>query len=194
MENSQKIEKVAVNDFVRRQVTGSGKTYAQQLSFENIAEHAEKRMKNGFYKEGYRKGVIIVEADNKYAKKFICPFVKITADTKLKAKRVFRRDNEEPYIQIRALIGKPLKAGKVEFILYHHDVLAENNEHSTMAEWELISIHAIPEGIDLFPMGPVTMMRNQLKLQGGTSAKYTSEEWASAIQFWQSYAALEKNK
>ena len=162
MENSQKIVKVAVNNFVRRQVAGSGKTYAQQLSFENIAEHAERRMKNGFCKEGYRKGVIIVEADNKYAKKFICPFVKITADTKLKAKQVLRRDNEEPYIQIRALNGKPLKAGKVEFILYHHDVLAENNEHSTMAVWELISIHAIPEGIDLLPMGPVTMMRKRM--------------------------------
>ena len=41
------------------------------------------------------------------------------------------------------------------------------------------------------PMGPVTMMRNQLELEGGTKAKYTSEEWAESIYFWQKYAALD---
>ena len=33
---------------------------------------------------------------------------------------------------------------------------------------ELIAFHAIPEGIDKMPMGPITMMRNQLELPGGT--------------------------
>ena len=42
------------------------------------------------------------------------------------------------------------------------------------------------------PMGPVTMMRNQLNLEGGTSAHYTSEEWAEAVEFWQKYAELDK--
>ena len=41
------------------------------------------------------------------------------------------------------------------------------------------------------PMGPVTMMRNQLELEGGTKAKYTSEEWAESIYFWQKYVALD---
>jgi hypothetical protein len=39
-------------------------------------------------------------------------------------------------------------------------------------------------------MGPVTMMRNQLELKGGTKAHYSSEEWAEAVKFWQEYAAL----
>ena len=33
--------KVAVNEFVRRQVKGSGKTYSKTMSFEAIAEHAQ---------------------------------------------------------------------------------------------------------------------------------------------------------
>ena len=96
-----------------------------------------------------------------------------------------------PYIQTRAKNGNPLKAGCVEYILYRHDVLLENNEESSTADWELISFHAIPEGLKKMPMGSITMMRNQLKLPGGTKAKYSSEEWAESVKFWQQFAALE---
>ncbi len=182
---------VAVNEFVRRQIKGSGKTYSPHLTFEQIADHASAQLDKGNFSQGYRDGVVIINASSDYTKQFKCPFVKINEDTKLKAEWVRRRDNEEPYIQVRALNGKPLKAGKVEFILYRHDVLAENNEHSTDAEWELISIHALPDGIETLPMGPVTMMRNQLELIGGTSGSYSSDEWAEAVNFWQNYAVLE---
>ena len=40
-------------------------------------------------------------------------------------------------------------------------------------------------------MGPVTMMRNQLQLKGGTKGFYKSEEWANAVYFWQNYAIKE---
>ena len=78
-------------------------------------------------------------------------------------------------------------------IIYRHDVLLENNENTTNAEWELISINAIPKGLDSIPMGPITMMRNQLNLNGGTKALYQSEEWAESVHFWQKYAAMEPN-
>ena len=35
------------------------------------------------------------------------------------------------------------------------------------------------------PMGPTTMMRNQLQLKGGTKGFYSSEEWAKSVEFWQ---------
>ena len=41
------MEKVAVNEFVRRQVKGSGKTYSDSLSFEEITEDAERQMNGG---------------------------------------------------------------------------------------------------------------------------------------------------
>lgn len=185
---------VGVNDFVKRQVEGSGKSWSPDLTFEEIASHAESQMKNGAFRKGYRDGVRIVAADKEFTNLFICPFVRISRSTPLKAEYISRMPGEEPYIQIRATSGKPLKAGRVEFILYRKDVLAENNENSTTADWELISIHAIPVGVDTFPMGPVTMMRNQLELTGGTKAKYSSEEWAESVRFWQQYAAIEPEK
>ena len=183
--------KVAVNDFVRRQVKGSGKTYSPDLTFEEIVHHVEQRMSEGHFRQGYRDGVIIVQASDEMAKHFVCPLVKINNRTKLVAEYVSRREGEEPYIRIRALNGRPVKAGKVEFILYRHDVLAENNEQTTEADWELVSINAVPEGVEELPMKPVTMMRNQLQLQGGTAAQYSSDAWAKAVRFWQHYAPIE---
>ena len=42
------------------------------------------------------------------------------------------------------------------------------------------------------PMGPITMMRNQLELEGGTKGEYSSDEWAESVNFWQKYAVLEE--
>ena len=187
------MEKVAVNDFVRRQIKGSGKTYSKSLSFEEIAIDAELQMIKGHFKEGYRDGVRIVIGSETLLNKFVCPFVKIDSSTELKSKSVSRQKGEESYIQIRAKSGIPVEAGRIEYILYRHDVLAENNEQSSNEAWELISIHAIPKGIKKLPIGPVTMMRNQLELKGGTKAEYTSDEWADSVRFWQQYAALDDN-
>ena len=181
-------ESVAVNDFVRRQTKDSGKTYSENLTFEDITSYAEEQLASGNYKAGYRDGVILVQVDEELVHHFICPFVKVTEKTKLKATVVRRRPEEEPYIQLRALTGTILKTGSVDLILYRHDVLAETKEQTTDADWELISFHAIPEGIEDMPMGHVTMMRNQLQLIGGSAANYESEKWAQSVKFWQEYA------
>lgn len=184
-------ETVSVNDFVRRQSKDSGKSYVIDLSFKEIAQHAQCQLKSGNFKPGYRDGVVIIQVDKIFIHHFICPFVKITNETKLNATLVRRRPEETPYIQIRALNGTPLKTGSVDLILYRHDVLAETNEQTSDADWELISFHAIPEGVHDMPMGPVTMMRNQLQLTGGTKAHYESDDWAKSVKFWQEYAILD---
>mgnify|MGYP001178573952 CR=1 FL=1 len=184
---------VSVNEFVRRQVKGSGKTYVKSLSFEDIANHAREQLANGSYKPGYRDGVVLVQADKNLMHHYICPFVKISERTELRAQVVRRRPEEETYIQIRAMNGNPLKTSSVDLILYRYDVLAETDEQTTGEDWELISFHAIPEGISDMPMGPATMMRNQLQLPGGTKAYYESKKWAESVKFWQEYAVLEEN-
>ncbi len=181
---------VGVNSFVKRQTKESGKTYAKKLSFEDIAKHASIQLTKGYYSKGYRDGVVLVAVDKKNINDFICPIVKIDKNTKLIAEQVKRRDEEEPYIRIRALNGTPLKTKNVDLILYRNDVLKETNEAETDNEWELISFHAIPNEIKKLPMGPVTMMRNQLELKGGTKGNYTSDEWAESIKFWQKYCFL----
>mgnify|MGYP001171770782 FL=1 len=189
--NFIKKRQVEVNDFVKRQIEGSGKTYSKSMTFDEIAKHAEEQMAIDVFSLGYREGVRVVDADDSIINNFICPFVLIKQDTILTSKLVKRQKHEEPYIQIRALNGELLKTSKVELILYSHDVLKEKNENTTDAEWELISINSIPEGVKKMPIGPVTMMRNQLNLDGGTKAYYSSNEWANSVKFYQQYAILE---
>ncbi|MGY8763597.1 MAG: DUF3228 family protein [Fidelibacterota bacterium] len=183
--------KVAVSQFVRRQVKGSGKTYSKTMSFEAIAEHAEIQMENGHFSNGYRDGVRIVHCNISIIGEFFCPIIKLNENSELVSKLVRRRPEEDLYIQIRAIKGTPLKAEAVNLILYRNDVLSENDEQSTDAGWELISINAIPSGLKKMPMGPITMMRNQLELPGGTKAHYSSDEWAESVRFWQEVAGLE---
>jgi hypothetical protein len=186
--------KVQVNDFVKRQTKSSGKAYSEELSFDFFAKYAQKKILKNEFIEGYRPEVRIVKLESKYVHKVFCPYVRITNDTKLSAKLVKRRDNEDPYIQIRAMNGVLVDTGSVNLILYRHDILLENNENTTNADWELISINALPEGVDSMPMGPITMMRNQLDLNGGTKAEYSSDEWAKSVRFWQTYAPIEPSE
>ena len=181
---------VGINNFVKRQQKNTGKTYSF-LSFEEIASHANQQLNKKNFKSSYRDGVIIVDVDKSLINKFICPFIKINKETILHAEVAKRRTEEEHYIRLKAKNGEELKTGKVEIILYRSDVLKETNEQTTNCKWELISFHAIPEGIDTLPMGPVTMMRNQLQLKGGTKGKYSSVEWADSVYFWQNYAIKE---
>ena len=191
--NFIKKRQVEVNDFVKRQIEGSGKTYSKSMTFDEIAKHAEEQMVRVGFSLGYREGVRVVNAADSIINNFICPFVLIKQDTILTSKLVRRQKHEEPYIQIRALNGELLKTSRVELILYSHDVLKEKNENTTDAQWELISINSIPKGVKKMPMGPVTMMRNQLNLDGGTKAYYSSNEWANSVKFFQQYAILEPN-
>ena len=189
-------ETVSVNNFVLRQIKGSGKTYSENLTFNEIAKYAEIQLNNNkkSIKPGYRSGVILICCEPKMNKHFVSPIVKINEQTKLEACITKRNDYEESYIQIRALTGRTLPTQRVELVLYHHDVLTETNEQTTNSDWELISIHAVPKGIKELPMGPVTMMRNQLKLSGGTNAYYSSKKWAESVSFWQKFAFLKPTK
>ena len=182
---------VKASSFVKRQIKGSGKTYTDTMSFDQIASIAEENLNNNNYKEGYRDGVIIITLDKEISSEFICPLVKINENTDLMARMVKRRKDEDYYIQIRALNGKELVTSTVDLILYRSDVLKETNENSTDADWELIAFMAKPENIKM-PMGPVTMMRNQLQRPGGTKGDYTPKEWAESVEFWQEYAIKEQ--
>ena len=178
---------VGVNSFVKRQTKESGKTYSKKMTFKEIAEYASEQIKNKKYKKGYRDGVILVSVEKKMIDNFVCPIIKIDQNTKLIAEYTKRREDEESYIKISALNGKPVKTSNVDLILYRKDILEETNENETDKDWELISFHAIPDGISDLPMGAVTMMRNQLQLKGGTKGNYSSKEWADSINFWQKY-------
>ena len=70
------LHKVGVNEFVKRQIKGSGKTFSMSMTFDEIAHHAEKQMEKNIFKMGYRKGVRIVQVCETLVNDFTCPFIK----------------------------------------------------------------------------------------------------------------------
>lgn len=98
-----------------------------------------------------------------------------------------RRDGEEPFATITVRSPK-LAAKQVNIVVYSHDVLGD--DATTDADFEIVSINALPfVGEDI--LQPVTMMRNQLGLVGGTKATYTAEQFAASIRFWSQHAMVD---
>ena len=185
---------VGISNFIKNQVSKNGKTELKSISLSEIAKYAEQKLNEKKFIKGYRDGVIkVISFDVEFYKNFKCSIVKINKNTKLECKLTKRSSDEDNYIQIRALKGETLNIVGVELILYRNDVLRETNENSTNDDWELIAFHAIPEGIDNLPMKPATMMRNQLELRGGTKARYSSDQWAESVKFWQQYTFLSRD-
>lgn len=170
---------VAINEFVKRQ------TKISRFSYYNGTWEALLELVDRYFdkqKQGYRKGVILIPVPSNNFYTSIC---KIEKDSIFETKYESRREGEEP-IKITILKnGKKTSAKFVDIVLYRHDVLLENNENSTDADWEIISINA--SIIENEPMHPITMARNMLNKDGGTKARYTGQQFAESLWFWKDY-------
>jgi hypothetical protein len=174
---------IAVNDFVKRQIPKSKFSH-----FEGSWEELISLVKENFSKakQGYRSGVLLVPVP---ADRFMSGVVQVTPETQLHAVYSARKEGEDPYVQILSKGGKKSPAKYVEIVLYSHDALAETNEFSTDADYEIISINARPTDEDE-PMPPITMARNYLSLPGGTKADYTAKQFAESMIYWSTRAMI----
>jgi len=175
-------KKVACGNFVRRQTKESGYSH-----FEGTWEELEAMTENVMrydhcVRPGYRDGVILVDLD---PFKFRSAIVSLTEDTKLSVNYSARRIGEAPFIRVSAK-AKKQPARHASVVLYRHDVLSENNERETDAEWEIVCIKArVTEEEE--PMDPYTMARNFLHLTGGTKGDFSAEDFAKAIVYWNNH-------
>jgi len=170
---------IGINAFVRRQTSESKYShYEGEMPVFLAATHFDKA------KPGYRDGVVLVPVP---AKGFFSGVVEVTPETSLRATFGARREGELSYVSVEAVGATKLPAKHVELVLYRRDVLLEDNDASTECEWELISINARPTEEEE-PLTPMAMARNFLKLEGGTKADYSAQEFAEAILYWSTRA------
>ena len=73
-------------------------------------------------------------------------------------------------------------------VLYRKDVLDEDDERETSADWEIVSLNAYTGQEP--PMRPLTMARNYLHKEGGTQGDFTADQFAEAIWFWSQHATV----
>lgn len=178
-------KKVACGEFVKRQTKESGYSHFdgdwEQLEWlvNFILEFNEKFNTSSCISQGYRDGVVLVKMP---ASLFYSAIVELNEGSSLVANYAPRREGEDPFIRVSAKAKKQL-AKYASVVLYRHDVLAENNERETDAEWEIVAIKARTTDEEE-PMDPYTMARNFLHLKGGTKGDFTAEQFAKSIVYW----------
>lgn len=178
-------KKVAAGEFVRRQTPESGFSH-----FEGTWEHLEQVVEYWFVtnpfppftKPGYRDGVVLQELPPDF---FRSAIVNLNEETKLTASFAPRRLGEDPFIRVSAKAKKQV-AKHASVVLYRHDVLEENNERETDAEWEIVAIKARTSNEEE-PMDPYTMARNFLHLKGGTKGDFSAQQFAESIVYWNNH-------
>jgi hypothetical protein len=198
--------RVAFNSFVRRQ-TAESPFSDWDLTDEQLLRAVEINLDNGI--PGYRDGVLIVPVPP-YG--FRTGLVTLREGDELVGRFEARRPGEEPRKSVYAsrvsmtLLSsseecdiyvdeyrEKMPARAVEIILYRHDVLAENGDAETDAEWEIISVNARTT-LGEAPIAPMVLMYNHFGSDGGTSTNMTPEEFEAQLrvsfEFWKDKALL----
>jgi hypothetical protein len=182
-------KKVAAGEFVRRQTPESGFSHFEG-TWEELEDWVSSVMKAGVYglnfpyeiSPGYRDGVVLLTLE---PFRFRSAIVDLNEDSKLTASFAPRRPGEDPFIRVSAKAKKQV-AKHASVVLYRHDVLEENNERETDAEWEIVAIKARTSNEEE-PMDPYTMARNFLHLKGGTKGDFSAQQFAESIVYWNNH-------
>jgi Protein of unknown function (DUF3228) len=183
-------KKVSCGEFVKRQTPESGYSHFEG-TWEELADYAGTYLNTGYCKPGYKDGVVLVSFPEKdgfgepLLSRFRSAIVDLDEESKLTANYAPRRPGETPFIRVSAK-GKKQVAKYASVVLYRHDVLEENSERETDAEWEIVAIKARVSQEEE-PMDPYTMARNFLHLKGGTKGDFTAEQFAKSIVYWNSH-------
>ncbi len=182
-------KQIVCSEFVKRQTVKSGFSHFNG-SWEELEKIAARYINSGLCNPGYKDGVVLIRLPKDECYKFMSSTITINNNTKLKVNFGARQAGENSYIRVAAKeIKQPAKA--VELICYRSDVLDEDDDRSSTAEWEVIAIKA-RASLELEPMEPMTMARNFLHLPGGTKGEFTAQQFAESIVYWSNHTMCVK--
>jgi hypothetical protein len=89
-----------------------------------------------------------------------------------------------------ALVDELPDAKYITAVLYHKDVLAEDNDRTTECDWEVVTILCQVDKEE--PITPATLMSNHFKADGGTATLMSPEtfeaELRKAYNYWKNRA------
>lgn len=187
-------DSIAVSEFVRRQTLNSRFSHYEKDWLELLGI-VQAHFRDA--KTGYRDGVVLVPVP---PENFRCGVVQLQEGDVLVGTYEARQEGEEPRKQVGVPAEGLVKQGRVktkavsvDIVLYRHDVLAENDERSSEAEWEIISINASPTEGEM-PMHPGTLMANHFQLSGGTATNMSNDEFVEALRksvlYWKDKSML----
>lgn len=173
---------IKASTFVKRQIENSPFAHFTG-SWEQLEKIVEANKSKAV--QGYKNGVFLTPVP---AEGFFTSLVTLTPESKVHAEFKPRREGEDSFVNVTAE-GRKTPAKSVVIVTYSKEVLNEGNERSTDADFEIVSINASPNELEV-PMDPVTMMRNYLVRPGGTKGDFSAQEFAESILFWSQHALV----
>lgn len=183
--NGQMVRKgvVGTSDFVRGFSTRVGKNSYYNGSWEELEQLVMKHFDDNEWGTGSKDGDVLLV--NVPADGFFTAIVEITDENRHLVKEIehVRADGEAPYktrVIDEGFTKQPAKYAQI--VIYRADVLALDDDRSTDAEWEIVSVNA--QNDKVVPMDIPTMMRNANNEEGGTLRTYTDAEWEASREYW----------
>jgi len=167
---------IGVSEFVKRQTEDSQFTHFNG-TWEELEDLLINLLKTDDFinvQNGYRDGVKLISVNphrfftyTDYpmfeGMKMDCSWAKVPG-----------REHESAKLQVQILEPK-IKCRYVDIVLYRKDVLEEDKDPVTGAEWDIVSINGRLKK-DPKPMDPITIVRNWKHLPGGTEMKGATAE------------------
>lgn len=170
---------IAVSPFVRRQTPESRFSHFAG-TWEDLLAMVEANFDRAV--PGYRSDVCLVPVD---PKGFFSGTVLLQDGDKFAGVYAPRQPGEQPRKQTGVVGGQKIPAKRVQIVLYAHAVLAENDEQSCDADWEIISVNATPTDEDE-PMPVGTLLHNHFHVagsnDGGTTTGMSDAEFIAALR------------
>ena len=167
---------VGVSEFVKRQTESSVFTHYKG-SWSDLANRTVEEFEAGNFTESYRDGVVLVRMPKHEASLFkTFDAYPMFEGMKLDAQwaKIPGREHEPAKLQVKILEPK-IPCNYVDIVLYRKDVLEEDKDNVTGADWDIVSING-RLAKNPPPIDPMTLVRNWLHLKGGTAMKGTTPE------------------
>lgn len=191
MSHGQMVRKnvVGTSDFVRGFSIREGSNSYFTGSWEELEQLVMDHFDDNEWGTGSQNGDVLLV--NVPPAGFRTSVVEITDENRHLVEEItdVRREGEKPYKTRVIRNGMQKQPAKyVQIVIYRADVLALDNDRSTDAEWEIVSVNAQNDKVT--PMNPTTMLRNAMNEEGGTLRTYTQEEWDEAYAYWENHAYI----
>ena len=162
---------IGISEFVKRQTKDSQFTHFDGTWYELEKLLTDLWKADDFIevKDGYREGVKLVSVNpNRFFTYTDFPmFEGMKMDCKWA--KVPGREHEPAKLQVQILEPK-IKCRYVDIVIYRKDVLEEDGDAVTGADWDVVSINGRLKR-EPHPMDPMTIVRNWKHLPGGTEMK-----------------------
>lgn len=171
------MKKIQTSEFVKKRHTVESEFTHFVGSWEDLEKIVTIELDKNNIEQGYRDGVIIIPLKGDIAQRFkthtdfpMFEGMKLSAQYR----KITGRESEPSQVCVK--IEEPkLKCKYVDIVLYRADVLEEDNDRSSNAEWEIVSINGRLQK-EPHCMDPLTIVRNWKHLPGGTEMKGATEK------------------